>query len=53
VGDIPTLKSKFIDVTKFGVITDDGIDDSIAMLKALEADHKVKGSVITSLPKAE
>lgn len=51
VGEIPVLKGKTIDVTDFGVIPDDGLDDSKAMLKALDAAHNTRGSVIVKLPK--
>ncbi len=53
VGDIPTLKGRVIDVTKHGVIADDDIDDSKAMLKAFEAAHKTRGPVIVKLPKGK
>ena len=50
VGDVPILKGKTIDVTKHGVIADDGIDDSAGLLKALEAAHETRGPVIVKLP---
>jgi len=50
VGDIPTLKGKTIDVTKYGVVADDDVDDSSALLKALEAAHKVRGPVVVNFP---
>lgn len=53
VGDIPVLKGRTIDVTDYGVIADDGLDDSKAFLKALEAAHKVRGTVIVKLPKGK
>ena len=51
IGQIPVLMGETIDVTEYGVISDDGIDDSTAMLNAFEAAHKVNGPVIISLPK--
>lgn len=51
VGDIPVMTGKVIDVTEYGVIADDGLDDSKAFLKALEAAHKTRGAVIVKLPK--
>lgn len=51
VGDIPTLKGQVIDVTTYGVIADDKIDDSKAMVAALDAAHAVSGPVIVQLPK--
>lgn len=53
VGDIPTLKGKVIDVTKFGVIADDNIDDSAAILKALEAAHNSRAAVVVKFPKGK
>lgn len=51
IGDIPAVKGKIIDVTKYGVTADDEIDDSKAMLDALEAAHKTRGPVVVQLPK--
>ena len=53
IGDIPIAKGKVIDVTKFGVIADDDIDDSAAMLEALEAAHNARRPVIVQLPKGK
>ena len=53
MGEIPVLKGKVIDVTKYGVIADDDIDDSAAMLEALEAAHKTRRPVIVQLPKGK
>ncbi len=51
IGEIPLAKGKVIDVTTYGVTADDGIDDSKAMLKALEAAHNTSGPVIVQFPK--
>lgn len=53
IGDIPTAKGKVIDVTEYGVTADDKIDDSKAMLEALDAAHKTNGPVIVKLPKGQ
>jgi len=53
VGDIPVAKGVIIDVTNYGVIVDDGKDDSKAMLKALEVAHKTDGPAIVQLPKGQ
>ena len=53
IGEIPVTKGKVIDVTKYGVIADDGIDDSKAMLKALKAAHDTRRTVIVQLPKGK
>ena len=53
IGEIPILKGKVIDVTKFGVIADDGLDDSVAMVKALKAAHNSRRPVIVKLPKGK
>ena len=50
VGDIPTMKGKLIDVTQYGVIADDDIDDSAGVLDALVAAHNARGPVIVQLP---
>jgi len=50
IGDIPTIKGKVIDVTNHGVIADDEIDDSLAMLKAFDVAHDTPGSVVLKLP---
>lgn len=50
IGEIPTAKGKLIDVTEFGVTADDDIDDSKALLKALDAAHKASGPVIVQMP---
>jgi len=50
VGGIPMATGKVIDVTDYGVTADDKIDDSKAMLKALDAAHETKGPVIVKLP---
>ncbi len=51
MGEIPIAKGKVIDVTKFGVIPDDSIDDSAAMLEALSAAHNTDRPVIVQLPR--
>lgn len=53
VGDVPIATGKVIDVTKHGVIADDDIDDSKALLEALDKAHKTRGSVIVQLPKGK
>lgn len=53
IGEIPTARGKVIDVTKYGVIADDEIDDSAAMLEALEAAHDTGRPVIVQLPKGK
>lgn len=53
MGEIPILKGKIIDVTKFGVIADDNIDDSAAMVEALKAAHNSRRPVIVKLPKGK
>jgi hypothetical protein len=53
VGEIPLLEGRVIDVTKYGVIADDDIDDSKALQKALEAAHKARGPVIVKFPQGK
>lgn len=49
--EIPTTLGTVIDVTDFGVVPDDGIDDSIALISALDAAHQIEGKVTFQLPK--
>lgn len=53
IGGIPTAKGRVIDVTQYGVIADDKIDDSKAMQKALKRAHDTRGPVIVQLPKGQ
>lgn len=50
VGDVPHAKGTLIDVTEYGVVADDEIDDSQALLKAFEAAHNVGGPAIIQFP---
>lgn len=50
VGDIPILSGRVIDVIDYGVVADDEIDDSKALLEAFEAAHSTSGPVIIQLP---
>lgn len=50
VGDIPTLRSEIIDAADHGVVVNDGIDDSVGMLKALQTAHETRGAVVVKLP---
>jgi len=49
--DIPVSSGKIFDVTDYGAAADDGIDDSAAVLKALEAAHNYNKSAIIYIPK--
>ena len=51
LGTIPTSSDEVINASDYGVIADDGLDDSAAMLQALEAAHSAEGSVTLKLPK--
>ena len=48
---IPDNQGKTLKAEDFGVMPDDGLDDTKAMLRALEAAHKVKSAVTLQLPK--
>lgn len=50
VGDIPNLDGRVIDVTEYGAVPNDEIDDSKALLEALDAAHSTSGPVIVQLP---
>jgi hypothetical protein len=51
-GESPIAESqgKIINVTNFGVITNDGLDDSKALLKAIKTANSTAGNVILQLP---
>ena len=46
----PLAQGALIDVTKFGAEPNDGIDDTAAILAALEAANKVDGPVVVQFP---
>ncbi|MDW5290943.1 hypothetical protein [Formosa sp. PL04] len=48
---IPRLKEKIVLATDYGVIANDGLDDSKALQKALEAVSSIQGNVVLQLPK--
>lgn len=47
---IPKISENIILATDFGVIPNDGLDDSKSLLKAIEAANKVQGNVVLQLP---
>ena len=47
---IPKILENIILATDFGVIPNDGLDDSKSLLKAIEAANKVQGNVVLQLP---
>ena len=49
--DIPQTEGKVVLATDYGVIPDDGLDDSKALLEALKATKDMEGKVILQLPK--
>lgn len=50
---IPVLDGKVVKATDYGVIADDGLDDSKALLKALAETNKMEGNIILQLPKGK
>lgn len=50
LGEIPSTRGEIIEATEFGVIADDGLDDSAAFRDALDAAHAAKGPVTLQLP---
>ncbi|WP_296679422.1 hypothetical protein [Novosphingobium sp.] len=50
VADIPEARGTVLNVTDFGVVPDDGLDDSQAVLKALAKANAVKGQVTLRFP---
>jgi len=51
VAPIPDDAGTVVDVTTYGVIPDDGLDDTKAVLRALDAANAVKGRVTLRFPK--
>jgi len=51
LGAIPTDPGTIVNVTEYGVIPDDGLDDTKATLKALNAANAVQGKVTLRFPK--
>lgn len=47
---LPEIKDKIILATDFGVIANDDLDDSKALLKAFKAANEVQGNVVLQLP---
>ncbi len=50
VGELPGADGTIVDVTDHGVIADDGLDDSHAILRALAAAEDVDGKVTLQFP---
>jgi hypothetical protein len=47
---VPKISENIILATDFGVIPNDGLDDSKSLLKAIEVANKVQGNVVLQLP---
>lgn len=50
LGDIPSARGEIIRATDFGVVADDGLDDSAGLLEAIDAANDVSGAVTLQLP---
>ena len=50
VAELPQATGTVIDVTRYGVVPDDGLDDSKAVQKALEAARSTAGPVVVRFP---
>jgi hypothetical protein len=48
--NIPIVSEKIVNATDFGVIANDGLDDSKALLKALQATKNMEGNIVLQLP---
>ena len=48
--NIPEIKEKIILATDYGVIANDDLDDSKALLKAIKAANEISGNVVLLLP---
>ncbi len=53
LSEIPVVRKKLINVTRFGAIADDELDDSKAILEALDKAHSTKGFVAVVFPKGK
>ncbi|MDP5229508.1 MAG: glycoside hydrolase family 55 protein [Cellulophaga sp.] len=49
--EIPLHTTKIINATDYGVIANDGLDDSIALIKALKETKDFDGTIVLQLPK--
>ncbi len=47
---LPTARGAAIDVTAYGAVADDALDDSAAILSALKAAHEIEGPVTLRFP---
>ncbi|MEO0607668.1 MAG: hypothetical protein AAFY82_05515 [Pseudomonadota bacterium] len=50
LGEIPNTRGKILNASDFGVVANDGVDDSAAMLRAIEASNAEPGPVTLQLP---
>lgn len=50
LAEIPAAKGRVFDVVKYGAVADDGLDDTNAIQKALEAAHEHDGPAIIQFP---
>lgn len=50
IEDIPAAEGQVFDVTAYGALANDGLDDSVAILKAVEDAHAHNGPVIINFP---
>jgi hypothetical protein len=48
--NIPEIKGQIIYATEYGVIANDDLDDSKALIKAVKAANEIQGSVVVQLP---
>ena len=48
--NVPTVQEKIVLASDFGVIANDNLDDSKALLKAFKAANQVQGNVVLQLP---
>ncbi|MEO1321538.1 MAG: right-handed parallel beta-helix repeat-containing protein [Pseudomonadota bacterium] len=53
LGTLPNVFGETVHAADYGVVADDGVDDSDAMLAALAAAHEMSGPVTLLLPKGQ
>lgn len=53
LGTIPSTRGQVIEATAYGVVANDGLDDSAAMLDAIAAANAIDGPVVLKLPQGQ
>lgn len=51
--EIPVIEKTIVNIIEYGAKADDGLDDSQAILSALEKAHSIKGPVVLMFPRGQ